>query len=77
MQSPHSDIHVQPLHPSLYKTPAAARKAETDWTNFRRKQAGADLCQAQAQVSFLDEAELNLTVEYKIWVLLEKTYNHI
>jgi hypothetical protein len=37
-----------------------------------RKQAGAELCQAQAQVSFLDEAELNLTVEFEILVLLEK-----
>ena len=43
----------------------------------RIKQAGAELCQAQAQVSFLAEVDLHLTVEFQIWVLLEKTYNHI
>ena len=32
------------------------------------KQAGAELCQAQAQVS------LNLKVEFQIWVLPEKKY---
>jgi hypothetical protein len=40
------------------------------------KQAGAELCQAQTQVSFPAEAELNLTVEFQIWVLLEKTYTY-
>ena len=38
------------------------------------KQAGAELCQAQAQVSFLAKAKLNLKVEFQIWVLPEKTY---
>ena len=43
----------------------------------KEKQAEAELCQAQVQVSFLAEAELYLTVEFKICVLLEKTYNYI
>jgi hypothetical protein len=34
-----------------------------------KEQAGAELCQAQAQVSFLAEAKLNLKVEFQIWVL--------
>ena len=42
-----------------------------------KKQARAELCQAQVQVSFLAEAKLNLTVEFEIWVLVEKTYNYI
>ena len=42
-----------------------------------REQAGAELCQAQAQVSFPPEADLNLTVEFQISVLLEKTYTYI
>ena len=42
------------------------------------KQAGADLCQAQAQVSIPVVLRLlNQTVEFQIWVLLEKTYNYI
>ena len=44
---------------------------------MRIKQAGAELCQAQAQVSFPAEADLHLTVEFQIWVLLEKTFNYI
>ena len=31
-----------------------------------KKQARAELCQAQAQFSFLAEADLNLTVEFEI-----------
>ena len=38
------------------------------------KQAGAELCQAQAQVTFLAEAALNIKVVFHIWVLSEKTY---
>ena len=41
------------------------------------EQAGAELCQAQAQVNFLAEAKLNLTVEFEIWVLLENIHNYI
>ena len=41
------------------------------------EQARAELSQAQAQVSFTAEAELNLTDEFQIWVLLEKTYTYI
>ena len=44
--------------------------------NNTPKQAGAELCQAQTQVSFPAQAELNLTVEFQIWVLLEKTYTY-
>jgi hypothetical protein len=36
----------------------------------------ADLSQALAQVSFPAEADLNLTVEFQIWVSIEKTYNY-
>ena len=43
-------------------------------TTISYKQAGAELCQAQAQVRFPAEAELNLTVEFHIWVSLKKTY---
>jgi hypothetical protein len=39
------------------------------------KQAGAELCQAQAQLGLPAEAELILTVEFKILAILEKTYN--
>ena len=42
-----------------------------------KKQAGAELCQAHTQVSFPAEAELNLTVEFQISVVIEKTYNYI
>jgi hypothetical protein len=37
------------------------------------KQAVAELCQAQAQLSLPAEAELSLTVEFRILALLEKT----
>jgi hypothetical protein len=36
------------------------------------KQAGAELCQAQAQVDLPDEAEFIVTVEFQNWTLLEK-----
>ena len=41
------------------------------------KQAWAELCQAQAKVSFPAEAELYLTVEFQIWALQDKTYTYI
>ena len=40
------------------------------------KQAGAELCQAQAQVNFFAQAELNLTFEFDILVLLENIHNY-
>ena len=43
----------------------------------QKKQSGAELCQAQAQLSLDAEAELNVTVEFQVWVSRETAYNYI
>ena len=48
---------------------------EEDENEKEKKKAGAELCQAQAQLGWLAQAELSVNVEFLIWAKLWQTYS--